>query len=1086
MRGNVKVLAALTGMVVLASVVNAGVPRMLDFQGRLTDVSTGSSLSGPVSMTFRLYNLTYCDTGTSLDALWSETHTGVELDNGIFSVTLGSQISFPDSLKFDEEYCLGIEVEGEEMLPRQHFSSVAYALNSLRADTALTVLEFPSHDHDDLYYTETELNSPGTVNNPTNPVDWTMLKNVPADFADGIDNTAAGGISEVIAGEGLTEEMAGDVKILSVTPGGIQETMLADSAVTGDKIRSNSITSAQIAPGAVTAGEIASGTITSAQIASSTITAAEISGNTITSAQIASSTITAAEISGNTITAAQIAPAAITANEIFSNTLTADQLATASVRNDELADSSVTGNKIQPGAVTALQIYDGSILFDDIGQNGATTGQVMMWNGSAWVADDDNEGGVGDITSVTAGAGLTGGGDTLDVTLDVDFAGTGVADSVARSDHDHDAVYLNEGQANSVDSSMILDGSIISADIMDGTISTDDIGQNGASDGQVLKWDDATMTWIVANDSVGTGGSGSGGWVDDGTMLRLEAASDSVGIGTSSPTEKLDVDGNFRVSGSAAIGPGHDYPGSYVFVAGYYNDAMGDTSTIAGGSRNHTSGHLSTIGGGSENYTGHIYATIAGGRNNRAMNEYSTVCGGRFNVAEGMYSVVCGGGNDINNESNQAFGDFSAIGGGRDNETGYNGGGPEYYGEYATVSGGMQNTAYSNGTTVGGGLENFAGEQSGTPDEGDYATVGGGRYNTARGRYSTVGGGGGASPGLGNEASGYYCFVGGGSFNKSGMYNNPSWEDYAYAVIGGGYNNHAQERAAVVGGGEMNSAVRYCVVGGGEQNQATQDHATIGGGYDNEAGNNCVVSGGSQNAALNGGSTVGGGMNNQADHGGTVGGGTSNIAAGQLSTIPGGRENEATGDGSFAAGTQARARHEGSFVLSANWPSSGDDTISTGGIDQFVIRADGGIYITNTSGQAPYDATRLINTSSGAWLSSAGQWRDSSDRNLKENFEPVDGEKLLEKIAELPVTRWNYKVEGEDVKHIGPVAQDFYEILGIGNDDRSIAAMDEAGISLAAIQQLYMKSQRQGSEIEDLKEEIGELKKLVRALLDKE
>lgn len=45
-------------------------------------------------------------------------------------------------------------------------------------------------------------------------------------------------------------------------------------------------------------------------------------------------------------------------------------------------------------------------------------------------------------TSVTAGAGLTGGG-TLEAsrTLAVNFAGTGAANTVARSDHNHDAAY---------------------------------------------------------------------------------------------------------------------------------------------------------------------------------------------------------------------------------------------------------------------------------------------------------------------------------------------------------------------------------------------------------------------------------------------------------------------------------------------------------------------------------------------------------------------------------------------------------------------------------------------------------------------
>lgn len=53
------------------------------------------------------------------------------------------------------------------------------------------------------------------------------------------------------------------------------------------------------------------------------------------------------------------------------------------------ADTAQHAKTIADNSVTSSKIANSSITFSDIAQNGATSGQVMKWNGSAWVASTD-------------------------------------------------------------------------------------------------------------------------------------------------------------------------------------------------------------------------------------------------------------------------------------------------------------------------------------------------------------------------------------------------------------------------------------------------------------------------------------------------------------------------------------------------------------------------------------------------------------------------------------------------------------------------------------------------------------------------
>ena len=111
-----------------------------------------------------------------------------------------------------------------------------------------------------------------------------------------------------------------------------------------------------------------------------------------------------------------------------------------------------------------------------------------------------------------------------------------------------------------------------------------------------------------------------------------------------------------------------------------------------------------------------------------------------------------------------------------------------------------------------------------------------------------------------------------------------------------------------------------------------------------------------------------------------------------------------------------------------------------------------------------------------------GALTQGSDRNIKENFEAVDCNEILAKVSELPVTTWNYKHDEDEVRHIGPVAQDFRAAFGLGHDDVSITTLDTDGVALASIKALNKKLEEKEATIAELRGQLDENNRRLQAL----
>jgi hypothetical protein len=203
------------GMLLLLVSLASAVPGTINYQGLLEE--DGVPVDGSRDVTFRIY-----DAGQGGSILWEEQQT-VALVDGLFSVVLGSTDPIGPSVFDGGRRWLSVTVgDGSEILPRAELVSVGYAFHTASSDTASHALAADEaetaqqaetaqdayqlggapasqysrvgHTHDSWYYRQNQLNtSDGSdPNEGANRVHWDVLTGVPEGFADGEDDTGAG------------------------------------------------------------------------------------------------------------------------------------------------------------------------------------------------------------------------------------------------------------------------------------------------------------------------------------------------------------------------------------------------------------------------------------------------------------------------------------------------------------------------------------------------------------------------------------------------------------------------------------------------------------------------------------------------------------------------------------------------------------------------------------------------------------------------------------------------------------------------------------------------------------------------------
>ena len=565
-------------------------------------------------------------------------------------------------------------------------------------------------------------------------------------------------------------------------------------------------------------------------------------------------------------------------------------------------------------------------------------------------------------------------------------------------------------------------------------------------------------------------------------------------------------------------------------TGGSANTASGDHSIVSGGRGNTASGTHSFVGAGLGNSASSDEDAVVSGISNSVAGDPAFIGAGQYNTV-GTFSGTGKSGIAVNSFivagiDNTVYSDNSGIGGGGTNYIGTNanssfiGGGSfnNISSGYSVIGGGSFNNISSSYSVIGGGLANIIGAGA------NNASLGGGSNNLVSGVEGTVPGGG------NNIAGGFASFAAG---EGAHAVNNGTfvWSDGSSAAFTSTANNQFLIQATNgVGIGETSPAGALHITGPANTPPSSQPSADNGLvlGTTGTSGYKWIQSFGGSLALNPTSNKVGIGTVNPQQELGVAGGvtidqnGVNNGTLANAITFGAGNTGEGIGSQRTSGASQASLDFYTDFADRMIILQSGNVGIGTtsptaplhvandvtGGLGNPVALVENTDTTTSTGpalrvfahGSPTYgaltvstgiaqtsgattvllasfgNATKFVSTldNNGNWLATgsitANAFISVSDRNAKENFQDVSAQDVLNKVATLPMTRWNFK-QDTGVQHIGPMAQDFQAAFRLSADDKHISLVDEGGVALAAIQGLNQKLGEKDTEIQTLKQQ---------------